>query len=193
MWQGLRTLDPGLFLVQVIVMHIIRKAAEEDLPRIHELQDVEFRDTVFVETLSPVDEFVAETKARLEAGLEHLYVQESDGSVTGFVRFLQKANGWEALTWGKWINTLAYASVILAFEKLGFSKLLFSVRLENKRVMHLYEKFDFRRTGVELYFYRTQRLGFIKTTNLQHFELTADEFREKAESMRKNSLNVIFA
>jgi hypothetical protein len=173
-------------------MHIIRRALEADFQRIYELQNVPFRDKVFLEPLHSLDSFLKETKDRCDNGLEQFFVLDSDGTVSGFIRFVKTQNGWEALTWGRWMNTLAYASAVLAFEKLGFPKLVFSVRLENERVLRLYSKFNGRRTGMELINYREFEFGPIKTANLQYFELTPEEYRERAESMRKDSLQLVF-
>src|SRR3990172_6124776 len=150
----------------MIPMNMIRPALASDLPDIHQMQNIEFRDKVFIEPLPPCEEFVMETIDRMELGRERLYVMEVDGKVNGFVRLLFKGKDWEALTWGKWLNTLAYASCVLAFEKSDLPKLVFAVRLDNKRVIHLYQKFNFRRTGQELVFYRPQLFGYMKTTSL---------------------------
>ena len=173
-------------------MHIVRRAMEADFRRIYDIQNVPFRDKVFLEPLLSFDRFVNETRERMDAGVEQFFVLESEGTVSGFIRFLKKGNGWEALTWGRWINTLAYAASVLAFEKLGFDKLIFSVRLENERVLRLYSKFNGRRTNMELLTYRQYEFGPIKTANLQHFELTPEEFLERAESMRKDALKIVF-
>jgi RimJ/RimL family protein N-acetyltransferase len=176
-------------------MNIIRPALASDLPDIHQMQDIEFRDKVFIEPLPSCEEFVMETQDRIDLGRERLYVFEVDGKVSGFVRLLFKGREWEALTWGKWINTLAYASCVLAFERpeSDIPKLVFAVRLDNKRVIHLYQKFNFRRTGQELVFYRPHLFSALKTTSLNYYELTREEYLgEKADFMRKNAMQLEF-
>jgi len=172
-------------------MNIIRKAEVGDMPQIHKLQDVPFRDQVFLEPLWPIEKFTQDTMARYENGTEHYYVHESEGSITGFIRLLHRTH-WEALTWGKWLNTLLYACGIVSFEKLNLPKVIFAVRDDNRRVFHLYKKHDFRRVGKEFVCYRKNILAPVQTVNLTHYEITAEEFWEKSEAMRKNSLAVTF-
>jgi RimJ/RimL family protein N-acetyltransferase len=172
-------------------MNIIRKAELKDLQEIYRIQDVSFRDHVFIEPLESMDEFIRDTKRRMEADGEFYYVQEFEGSIVGFIRLLKK-NDWEVLTWGKWLNTLLYATGIVAFEKMGLPKVIFAVRFDNKRVVHLYKKHNFRNVGQDFVCYRPNILAPIRTTNVTLYEITAEEFWEKAEDMKKNSLPLKF-
>jgi hypothetical protein len=172
-------------------MNIIRRADRADLNEIHRMQDLPFRDRVFIEPLLSRDEFVAQSERNVLAGLEHYYVQESEGAVVGFIRLLKKKE-WEALTWGKWLNTLLYACGIVAFHQLHLPKVTFAVRDDNKRVHHMYKKYQFRNLGQEFLCYRSSILGPLKTTNLTHYEITAEEFALKEELMRKHSLPLSF-
>jgi hypothetical protein len=173
-------------------MHIIRRASVADLPRVYELQNVPFREIALMEPLLPLDRFVKEAQERFDAGIQQLFVLDSDGIISGFIVFFKKEHGWEAVGWGRWMNSLAYATFVLAFEKLGFPKLIFAVRLENERFLHLCNKFQFRRTNMELIYYRDYEFGPIKSANLQHFEITPEEYLERAESMGKDSLKLVF-
>ena len=172
-------------------MNVIRRADRADLNEIHRMQDLPFRDRVFLEWLPPRQEFVERTERNILDGFEHYYVQESEGSIVGFIRLLKK-NEWEALTWGKWLNTLLYACGIVSFRKLQVPKVIFAVRDDNKRVMHMYKKYEFRNVGQEFLCYRTSLLAPLKTTNLTHYEITAEEFDLKEEQMRKHSLPLSF-
>ncbi len=173
--------------------HTIRRADVKDLSEIYRMQNVQFRDKVFIEPMPSLDDFVKYTSRTIEAGYEHYYVEEDElGVVVGFIRYLKK-DDWEALTWGKWLNTLVYASCYVGFDILNMPKLHFAVRDENKRVFHLYRKFGFRKLGQEFICYRKHLLAPIQTTGLTHYELTAEEYREKCEMMIKNSLALRFA
>jgi len=172
-------------------MNIIRRAEKADLNRIYDLQNVPFRDRVFIEPLWAKEKFIQDTAERMEKGSEYYYLQESDGFVAGFIRLLEK-NNWEALTWGKWLNTLLYACGIVSFEKLQLPKVIFAVRDDNKRVLHLYKKHSFRFVGKEFVCFRSGILAPIQATNLTHYEITPEEFWQRAEEMRKNSLPLTF-
>ena len=172
-------------------MNTIRKAEAADLPQIHKLQDVPFRDQVFLEPLWPLEKFTKDTMERIENGEEHYFIHESDGSMSGFIRLLLRAD-WEALTWGKWLNTLLYACGIVSFDQLDLPKVKFAVRDDNRRVLHLYKKHDFRRVGREFLPYRKHILAPVQTVNLTHYEITAEEFKQKSEAMRENSLLLTF-
>jgi hypothetical protein len=172
-------------------MNIIRRADRADLNEIHRMQDLPFRDRVFIEPLLSRQEFVQQTENNILEGLEHYYVQESEGSVVGFIRLLKRGE-WEALTWGKWLNTLLYACGIVSFRQLHLPRVIFAVREDNRRVHHMYKKYDFRNVGQEFLCYRTSILSPIKTTNLTHYEITAEEFELKEEQMRKHSLPLSF-
>ena len=172
-------------------MNTIRRAEITDLPEIHRIQDVPILDRVFIEPLYSKEEFIQDTVARMNNGAEFYYVQESEGSIVGFIRFFQKKD-WEVLTWGKWLNTLLYATGIVAFEKLKLPKVVFAVRHDNKRVIHLYKKHNFRNVGQDFVCYRKNFLAPLQTTNVTQYEITAEEFWEKAEDMRKNSLPLLF-
>jgi hypothetical protein len=173
-------------------MNIIRRATYEELSEIHKMQDVPFRDHVFLEPLWPIERFKKETIERLENGTEHYFIHESDGSIAGFVRLLLRGD-WEALTWGKWLNTLVYACGVVSFDQLNVPKLTFAVRDDNRRVLHLYQKFKFRKVSREFYPYRKTLFAPIQTINLTHFEITSEEFQVIRPVMRENSLLLTFA
>lgn len=172
-------------------MNIIRKAEHSDLAEIYRIQDISFRDQVYIQPLLPLNEFIETTEQRIRDDLEHYYIQESEGSIVGFIHLFKKSD-WEVLTWGKWLNTLLYATGIVSFEKLNLPKVIFGVRDDNKRVVHLYKKHQFRNVGKEFICYRPNILAPLKTTNLTHYEITAEEFWQKAEDMLKNSLPLSF-
>ena len=172
-------------------MNIIRRADRSDLHVIHKMQDLPFRDRVFIEPLAPREQFVEQTERNILEGQEHYYVQDLEGSIVGFIRLLKKQD-WEALIWGKWLNTLVYAGQVVSFRRLQLPKLVFAVRDDNKRAIHLYKKFEFRKVGQEFICYRNSILSPVKTTNLTHYEITAEEFESKEELIRKHSLPLSF-
>ena len=172
-------------------MNVIRRATEADLPAIHKIQDIEFRNQVFIEPLPKVEEFVKQTTASIEAGVEQYFVLEIDGVMSGFVRLLKKQE-WEGLSWGKWLNTLLYACYVVTFDFLKLEKLVFAIREDNARVLHLYKKFQFRRVGSELIVYRRSILDAVRTVSVYHYEITKEEFDKRREAIRKTSLPLEF-
>jgi hypothetical protein len=156
------------------------------------MQDIPFRDRVFIEPLLTRQEFVERCEKYFVEGLEHYFVQVAADSVVGFIRLLKKSE-WEALVWGKWLNTLMYACCVVAFDRIRLPALTFAVRDDNKRMIHLCQKFEFRRTGQEFITYRPSLFATIRTTNLTHFGLTAEEFQKRSEQMRKYSLLLNFS
>ena len=172
-------------------MHIIRRANEADLSGIHAMQDIEFRTNIFVEPLPPADEFVASTLQRMANGVEQYFVLETDGTLNGFVRLLKKKD-WEALSWGKWLNTLVYACFVVSFDFLKLDKVTFAIREDNVRVNHLYKKFQFRKTGQELLTYRRSILDHLRTVSVNHYEITKEEFDERRDLIRKTSMELEF-
>lgn len=172
-------------------MNVIRPVQPTDLPIIYDMQLVPFRDQVFTYPLKSYALFEKESIQKLTSGFEYYFLMEQDGLPAGFVQFLKSSDDWEALTWGKWLNTLVYATGVLAFDKLQFPKLTFSVRHNNKRVIHLYEKFQFRKVK-QLSILYDQGL-FNVLTHLNLYEVTDQEFRERSLVMKKNSLPLIFS
>ena len=172
-------------------MNIIRKGIETDLPGIHAMQDIEFRSKIFVEPLPPLDEFIESTSRRMREGKEKYFILETDGALNGFVRLLKKKE-WEALSWGKWLNTLVYACFVVSFDVLKLEKVTFAIREDNNRVNHLYKKFQFRKTGQELLTYRWSILDRLRTVSVNQYEITREEFEERRETIRKSSLELTF-
>jgi hypothetical protein len=172
-------------------MNVIRKADRSDLFAIHRMQDTPFRDRVFIDPLLPRKEFVERAESRIQKGLEHYFVQDSQGTIVGFIRFVMKSN-WHAFTWGKWLNTLVYASNVVAFNRLELPRLIFPVREDNKRLIHLYEKFEFRKVWQEFIFYRQTLLAPLRTTNVTYYDITHEEFAVRADEMLKHSLPLTF-
>jgi hypothetical protein len=172
-------------------MNVIRRATKGDLPAIHNIQNIEFRSKIFIEPLPAVEDFVESTIQRIAEGNEEYFVQETDGILTGFVRLLKKEE-WEALSWGKWLNTLVYACFVVSFDVLKLEKVRFAIREDNARVIHLYKKFKFRNIGQELVVYRASLLAPLQTISVNHYEITREEFEERREIIRKTSLELTF-
>lgn len=150
------------------------------------------RERIFMHPLAPLEEFVEETATRMRRGLEYYFVLEQDGVLQGFSNLVKKGAQIEALTWGKWLNTLVFVSGVCNFEILGFPSLMFSVRHDNKRVIHLYRKFDFRKIGNEMHLYRMHQWGGLYSVGLYYFEVTAEEFKERRDIMERSSVKLTF-
>ena len=172
-------------------MNIIRRAAESDLPGIHQIQDIEFRSKVFLEVLLPLEEFCQTTAQRMAAGVEQYFVHEKDGELAGFIRLLKREE-WEGLSWGKWLNTLLYSCFVVTFDFLKLEKLTFAIREDNARVIHLYKRFQFRKVSQEFMVYRWSFSDPIRTISIDHYEITRAEFDQRREAIKKTSMDVTF-
>src|SRR5437016_14634576 len=101
-------------------MYRIRPAKNSDLPIIFAMQNIPFREMVFIEPLPPREDFLNETKKNISTGKEFYYIFEENGTPDGFIQY----DACETTTiWGKWLSTLVFCCARLAFDDLGFSKL----------------------------------------------------------------------
>ena len=168
-------------------------ASRSDLVAIYHLQNKPFRDRVFANRLPVLERFLQEATTRLEKGEEQYYILEEDKSPIGFTQYLKTAEEWDVIYWGKWINTLTYASFKVAFEDLGLKKLRGAVRDTNKRMLRIHERLGIRRIGRESLLYMRELFGGVAVAHFIYFEITAEEFLQKRSMLRKHSLEIVFS
>lgn len=173
-------------------MKIFRPAVRSDLQAVHALQNVPYRDRVYALPLPPYENFQEETLEKLKNQEKFLYVLEEDQIPIGYTEYFKSPKGWDLIFWGKWLNTLAYASGKVAFEDLRLSKLSGVVRQENKRTIRILEKFDIRKVRQDYHLYYKPANFGLASTYLYYYEITPEEFQERSALMRQQSLGVIF-
>lgn len=173
-------------------MYIFRKAFVSDLPHIYRMQDIPHREKVLIRPLPPYEQFVSEAAQRMESGEGHYFVLETELKPEGFVEFQNTEQGWTPIAWGKWIKTLYYACAVVAFEKLGFSKLCWYVKHSNKRVLRMCECYGYKKMGEKSVCNIAGGMQFIAVGRLSFYELTAEEFQKKSSFMQRQSLPLAF-
>lgn len=175
----------------ISAMYVFRPALLEELPMIHRMQDIPFRHVVYANNLPKLEDFVENETHAIQTGQEQYYLFEVDGRPDGFVQYLKREKDWSIIVWGKWLNTLIYLGLKTAYDDLGCPNVTSAVRDTNKRVTKAYEKFRIRRTGSEMTLYRPGGIfGYIATANLIYYEMTREEFEERREFLRSQSLDV---
>lgn len=173
---------------------VLRPATEADMPAIYKLQDIPFRDSVYANSLPKYEYFEESALQSIKAGYECYFMFELNGVADGFAQYVREGPvAWDIIVWGKWINTLIYASLKTGFDYLGIELVRSAVRVDNKRVIKAYEKFGIRKTGREMLMYRQGGLkGYLVTANMDYFEMTPEEFHAMEEHLRTQSFEVIF-
>lgn len=169
-------------------MVVVRPAVPADLRVIHQLQDIPYREKVFVEPLPPFEDFLRETEERIKAGEQYYFVFEQDSIPMGFIEYRKSAE--TTSIWGKWLSTLCYACAVVAFDDLKFSKLTWYTRANNKPMLRTCEKMKFRRTGEKGICNITEGFAFIAIGKLIFFELTSQEFSANRHWMKELALDV---
>lgn len=173
-------------------MYVFRPASLEDLRIIHGMQDIPFRHIVYANNLPKLEDFVENETRAIQAGQEQYYMFDVDGRPDGFVQYVKHEMDWNIIVWGKWLNTLIYLGLKTAYDDLGCPKVTSAIRETNKRVCKAYEKFRIRRTGSEMTLYRPGGIfGYITSANLIYYEMTREEFEERREFLRSQSLDVM--
>ncbi len=176
-------------------MYTYRKATEADLPTIHHMQDVPFRDHVYANVLPDEAEFCQVGAHRMQSGEETFYMLEHDGAPEGFVHYIRPPGGHtDIIVWGRWIKTLMYAAMKVAFDQLGCDRVFAAVRQDNKRVIKIYRDYNIRKIGQEMTMYRPRGIfAGLTTAGFNYYEMTLEEFREKEEELRRQSVEIVFA
>lgn len=155
------------------------------------MQNVPFRDVVYANYLPRYSTFEENTRYAIKKGRELFYLFEVDGKPDGFVQYIKNQFDWNIIVWGKWLNTLIYLGLKTAYDDLGCPNVTSAIRQNNKRVCRAYDKFKIRKTGQEMVCYRQGGiLGYIATANLVYYEMTREEFEERREFLRSQSLDV---
>lgn len=155
------------------------------------MQNVPFRDVVYANYLPRYPTFEENTRYAIKKGRELYYLFEVDGRPDGFVQYIKNQFDWNIIVWGKWLNTLIYLGLKTAYDDLGCPNVTSAIRQNNKRVCKAYDKFKIRKTGQEMVCYRQGSvLGYIATANLIYYEMTREEFEDRREFLRSQSLEV---
>lgn len=171
-------------------MYLSRPAKIEDLPSIYQLQNIPFREMAYANTIAKLEDFIEHESEAMKTRSEIYYIFEVQGKPAGFIQYIKNENDWATIIWGKWLNTLIYLAFKIAYDDLGCPKLTFAIKETNKRIRKACEKFSLRRTGAELTFFRGGGKGYITSANLIYYELTREEFDERRELLRSQSLDV---
>lgn len=171
-------------------MYRLRPAASNDLPTIYNLQNIPYRERVFVDPLPSQDEFVRNASEKMHLQDQYYYIFEQNGSPLGWIEY--QKNPETTSIWGKWFSTLVYGCALLAFDDLKFSRLNWYTRAINKPMLKTCEKMKFRKTGEREVCNITQGFSFIAIGKIFMFELTSAEFQANRNWMQKLALPVEF-
>ena len=168
-------------------MYVLRPASLGDIPVIHRLQNIPYREKVFIEPLPALEEFLRISEEKMH-GEQFYYMFEQDSAPLGFIEYRQKHE--TTSIWGRWLNTLVYGCAVLAFDDLQLSKLNWYTRAINKPMIKTCEKMKFRKTGEKDICNITQGFSFIAIGKLIFYELTAEEFHANRHRMKELALPV---
>lgn len=171
---------------------IFRPARLDELRAVYDMQNIPFRSLVFANYLPEFDVFEKLTIDALREGKEKLYIMERDNSMAGYGHYYMHDDICDIVVWGRWLKTLMFASLKVAFDTLGVRAINSAVRHDNKRVINAYKHFDGRVIKRELLpFQQGQGIwSRITMVGLLIYELTNEEFRAKEEMFRKQSMPV---
>jgi hypothetical protein len=171
---------------------MFRPARLDEIRAVYNMQNIPFREEVFANHLPEFEVYEAITRRELQEGKQKLYIMERDNIMTGYAQFgLLTVDRCDIIVWGRWLKTLMYASLKVAFDTLGVQAIHSAVRKDNKRVVSTYEYFSGRVISKELH--PLQKRDFfrrITMVGLLIYELTLEEFREKEEMFRNQAMPV---
>lgn len=169
-----------------------RRATPDDYRVIYDMQNVPYRDQVISRELPKTfEEFEEIVTTVVSNGTQRFYIMERDGVTIGFSQFFMAEHGCEIITWGRWLKTLMFASLKVAFDVFGVEGIQACVRTENKRVNNTYAYFSGREVKREIMAVREGGMwGRIKMVGHITYILTREEFREKEEMFRQQSMDV---
>jgi hypothetical protein len=155
------------------------------------MQNIPFRSEVFVNHLASFEIFEAITRTAIEERRQKIYILERNSVMAGYSHYHMAENTCEIIVWGRWLKTLMYASLKVAFDTLGVQSIHSTVRKDNKRVVSAYEYFSGRVIGRELLpFQQKGILGKISMVGVLIYQLTLEEFRAKEEMFCKQAMPV---
>jgi hypothetical protein len=169
-----------------------RRATPEDFRVIYDMQNVPYRDQIFANELPKTfEEFEQTVSTVISEDKQRFFIMERDGVVVGFSQFFMVDRGCEIIVWGRWLKTLMFASLKVAFDVFGLDGIQACVRTENKRVNSTYAYFSGREVKRELFAIRQSGMwGRIKMVGHITYHLSRDEFREKEEMFRQQSMEI---
>jgi RimJ/RimL family protein N-acetyltransferase len=168
-----------------------RRATPEDFRLIYDMQNVPYRDQVFATDLPKFEDFVKNTSTVISEDKQRFFIMERDGTVVGFSQFFMAEHGCEIIVWGRWLKTLMFASLKTAFDVFGVEGIQANVRTENKRVNSAYAYFSGREVKRELQAIQKGGIfGRIAMVGHITYQLTREEFREKEEMFRQQSMEI---
>lgn len=169
-----------------------RRATTDDLRVIYDMQNVPYRDQVFANELPKTfEEFLEIVSTVISQDKQRFFIMERDGAAAGFSQFFMAERGCEIIVWGRWLKTLMFASLKVAFDVFGVDGIQACVRTENKRVNSTYAYFSGREVTRELFAVRQGGMwGRIKMVGHITYHLSREEFREKEEMFRQQSMDI---
>lgn len=168
-----------------------RPALLEELRIVYDMQNVPYREQVFAADLPPFEEFESSLTEAIAGGTQKLYLLERDNVIAGYSQFFIVEKGCEIVVWGRWLKTLMFASLKVAFDDLGLEGIQSYVRRDNKRVMSAYTHFSGRAVRRELTAIRKGGLlGRIAMVGHVIYQMTCEEFWEKEHLFREQSMKV---
>jgi hypothetical protein len=169
-----------------------RRATPDDFHVIYDMQNVPYRDQIFANELPKTfEEFEQIASTVVSNGTQRFFIMERDGVVVGFSQFFMAERGCEIIVWGRWLKTLMFASLKVAFDVFGLDGIQACVRTENKRVNSTYAYFSGREVKRELFAIRQPGMwGRVKMVGHITYHLSREEFREKEEMFRQQSMEI---
>ena len=169
-----------------------RRATPDDFRVIYDMQNVPYRDQIFANELPKTfEEFEQIVSTVISEDKQRFFIMERDGVVVGFSQFFMAERGAEIIVWGRWLKTLMFASLKVAFDVFNLEGIQACVRTENKRVNSTYAYFSGREVKRELFAIRQSGMwGRIKMVGHITYHLSREEFREKEEMFRKQSMEI---
>jgi hypothetical protein len=171
---------------------IFRRATPQDYRVIYDMQNVPYRDQVIAKELPKTfEEFEEILTSVVSEDTQRFFIMERDGSVVGFSQFFMADRGCEILVWGRWLKTLMFASLKVAFDIFNVEGIQACVRTENKRVNNTYAYFSGREVKRELTaVWQPGLFGRIKMVGHITYHLSREEYREKEEMFRQQSMEI---
>ena len=168
-----------------------RRAKPEDLRLIYDIQNVPYREEVIANDLPKFEDFERITSKAMTEDMQRFFIMERDGAVVGFSQFFMADRGCEIIVWGRWLKTLMFASLKVAFDVFEVEAIQSNVRTENKRVNSAYSYFAGREVKRELLAFRKGGvLGKIVMVGHITYQMTRDEFHEKEDMFRQQSMEI---
>src|SRR5262245_26128679 len=103
------------------------------------MQNVPYRNQVFANELPKTfEEFEKIVSNAISEDKQRFFILEREGAVAGFSQFFMAERGCEIIVWGRWLKTLMFASLKVAFDVFSVDGIQACVRTENKRVNSAY-------------------------------------------------------